>query len=577
MCWRTSSRARSSGPWSLDLRDDEIADLAYDGVPVLRSIRAVVRDRDWAAAALVVDRVRETDATLTLHVRSQGLGSSFAGVVRVEARADGLVVLCDLESADEFWTNRTGLVVLHPPQTAGAAVEVTHSDGERVASTLPVEISPHQPVFDIAALAWEHGGLAVSVAFAGDVFEMEDQRNWTDASFKTYSRPLALPFPYRVAPGERVRQSITVRAEHVDAAPAASADRDVITLSPAGAFPEVAVGASTAPDPAPADWTPVTDTVLVELDLASTNWRAALARAAASGLRLDVRLTLDARRPEAVAEAAEALSGLPVVRVAAFQPAGHPAEHVTDAAAASALRAALADAGLNVPVIGGARSHFTELNREADRVPGDLDAIAVAMTPLFHARGTEQLIESIAMQRLVARQTVAFAAGRPVHVGPVCLRPRFNNVATGPQPGPTRDDLSEGYGAAFTGAADPRQSAPELAAWVIASAAALGVPGVASLAYFEEWGPRGIHSDDGAAYAAAAAVAALAALSGAELLTGDSPDGLVWAIGAFRDDRTTVLLANLDERPRRIVAHTPHGTAEAVVASFSHAAISLTA
>jgi len=30
---------------------------------------------------------------------------------------------------------------------------------------------------------------------------MEDQRNWTDASYKTYVRPLALPWPYTLATG----------------------------------------------------------------------------------------------------------------------------------------------------------------------------------------------------------------------------------------------------------------------------------------------------------------------------------------------------------------------------------------
>ncbi len=41
----------------------------------------------------------------------------------------------------------------------------------------------------------------------GEVFEMEDQRNWTDASFKTYCRPLALPIPYRLEPSTPVRQT----------------------------------------------------------------------------------------------------------------------------------------------------------------------------------------------------------------------------------------------------------------------------------------------------------------------------------------------------------------------------------
>ena len=45
------SRRWRGGPWAIELRDDELADLTYDGRRVLRSIRAVVRDRDWNTAA----------------------------------------------------------------------------------------------------------------------------------------------------------------------------------------------------------------------------------------------------------------------------------------------------------------------------------------------------------------------------------------------------------------------------------------------------------------------------------------------------------------------------------------------
>jgi len=44
----------------------------------------------------------------------------------------------------------------------------------------------------------------------GDTFETEDCRNWTDASFKTYVRPLARPWPYTRKAGEPVTQSIKV-------------------------------------------------------------------------------------------------------------------------------------------------------------------------------------------------------------------------------------------------------------------------------------------------------------------------------------------------------------------------------
>mgnify|MGYP006195238293 CR=1 FL=1 len=43
----------------------------------------------------------------------------------------------------------------------------------------------------------------------GDVFEMEDQRNWTDASYKTYVRPLALPWPYTLEAGTELEQAVT--------------------------------------------------------------------------------------------------------------------------------------------------------------------------------------------------------------------------------------------------------------------------------------------------------------------------------------------------------------------------------
>ena len=54
-------------------------------------------------------------------------------------------------------------------------------------------------------------GAQAEITFEGDVFETEDQRNWTDTSYKTYSRPLELPFPYSVNAGETIEQRITLK------------------------------------------------------------------------------------------------------------------------------------------------------------------------------------------------------------------------------------------------------------------------------------------------------------------------------------------------------------------------------
>jgi D-apionolactonase len=555
--WDESVREWRSGPWSIEVRDDEFADISYEGHVVLRSARAVVRDRNWDTPPLIVDRVDTSDLAVTLHVRCEELGADLRGIVRAEVRRpDRLVVLTDLESGADFSTNRTGLVVLHPPGLAGETLRIHHPGGDMEQTRFPAGISPHQPAIDIAGLAWNDAGLAVDLRFEGDVFEMEDQRNWTDASYKTYSRPLSLPFPYRLAAGERVVQTIAITVAGSAPAPA---DDDVvrIVLEPGTPFPAIAVSAASAPDPAPGV-AAHGSAVIVELDLATRNWRAALERAASAGLPLDVRFVLADDNHTRITDGARALAGLPLVRVTAFWPTG-PSRHVSDAAAIALLREALADAEVTADIVGGARSHFTELNREHHRLPDDLDGVVFSATPLFHSLSTAQLVESLPMQRLVATQAVEIAGGLPVHIGPISLRPHFNDVATVPPPMPQHDDLRAGYGSALTDAGDARLAAPEAAAWTVASAAALAVPGVATLAYFEEWGDRGIRASDGSPRPVAEAVTALAGLSGASALRGSSPDGLVWAVGARGDAGDTILVANLDRHERRVEVEVADG------------------
>src|SRR5699024_789905 len=124
-----------------------------------------------------------------------------------------------------------------------------------------------------------------------------------------------------------------------------------------------------------------------------------------------------------------------------------PAEHITDAAAVEALRSAQESTGVEATVVGGVRSHFTEYNRQHQLVPQGVAGIVFGITPLFHELSTHQLVESVAMQRLIARQATTMPS-LPVHIGPVTLRPRFNNVATTPAPRADRPDLSAGYGPA---------------------------------------------------------------------------------------------------------------------------------
>ncbi len=553
--WRTDAVEWQSHGWQLELRGDEIAEIRHHGTAVLRAVRAAVRDRGWLTVPVAVRSAERGAETLTLTLQHEGLGARVSSTLEVRASEHELVITWDAVNELDVDTCRIGLVALHPATEAGRTAVVVHADGSEERTSFPREISPHQPILDIRELRVDDGP---SFVFAGDVFEMEDQRNWSDASFKTYSRPLALPYPYALPAGERVRQSITIAAPPVLTPESSITPADpVMDLTAIGPFPDIGVEASTAPDPVVAS--DLGGFRAVELDLRTPTWRSALARARLDGVPLDVRVVSEGDRESADAVAA-ALGGAAVLRLAPFD----SILHITTPALAETFRDALETAGLDVPVVGGARSHFTELNREHSQIARDVAGIVVTTTPLFHTLDTEQLVEALAMQRIIAEQTVRIADGLGVHIGPVSLRPRFNNVATAPEPAPTREDLAEGYGSAFTGASDDRQSAPELGAWLVASAAALAVPGVDALSWFETWGPRGLTGASGRT-PAAAAIDALCELRGSTLLSAPSPDGLVWAIGGRCDGADVVLVANLDRAERSVGIRLPESAVHTVV------------
>ncbi|MBF4587721.1 hypothetical protein [Curtobacterium sp. VKM Ac-2887] len=492
----------SIGAWRFTLRGAELADLEYDGEPVLRAIRFVTRDHDWRTADDIV-------LTQTL---SSGPGSS--GRLRIEASArydgtevlrytlevtvDGPILRVDATgtTTTPFRRNRIGLVVLHPPTLAGVPFTARHPSGSATAAAFPTWIAPHQPAQDLSGLDWSTGRVALTLDLAGDVFETEDQRGWTDASFKTYSTPLSEPFPVALDAGSVVHQSLTLRAT--------TDDRPGGTASPApdlafldGPAPTAVVAppptlqllAASAPAAARrADARPLGVPVLVEPVLGDPNVGAVLASARrdAGGGPLDVRFVTD--DPDRLRAAIDdVLAGGPVVRIGAFD----PTLHVTTPALQQALLDTAAAAG-DLEVVAGTRAHFTELNRTVDLFRDWDGPLTFSVTPQMHDRSPEQVTESIRMQRWVVMSASRLAAGRALHVGPVTLRPRFNAVATSARPVVTDATVEAGYGPQFVAdATDPAQHSAAAAAWFRASVRALTVPGVASITLAEAWGPRG--------------------------------------------------------------------------------------
>jgi hypothetical protein len=559
------------GPWSIELRAGELENIRHRGRLVLRSVRGVVRDENWRTVPSTVDRVEGADRVLgSLLVEGRTLDERVRIDWRLEVVTDGdeLRVEYRAEAASDFLRNRLGLIVLHSPELAGTSLTVRHPDGAATSTVFPEEISPHQPAVDIRGLDWVVGddvnGTSCRLDFSGDVFEMEDQRNWTDASYKSYSTPLALPFPAGVRASDVVEQSIVLRCEG-GAAPAHRSDHAGTALlelghrMPGAVIPQLMTMASTDGDAADtgerARWPGV---LLVELDPQWGTWAGALERALrdADERPLDVRIVADG-----VAEAEPLLDALAAHPSQRFARIGlfSRSSHLADPDTAAALVTELDRRGLDVQVIAGTRAHFTELNRGIARLDAWRGPLTFSMTPFMHDTSGHQLVESIEMQREVVRNARRLAGVRPVHVGPITLGARFNAVATTRPPVSDRADLADGYGPAnVSGASDPRSGSSSLAAWLLASVEALAVPGVRSLSYLEQWGARSA-SD----LAAVTVLSWIAELRDSPRRTASAAGLVVLAVESARHGRLVVLVGNLTSEPRSL--HLPDARAGEVV------------
>ncbi len=545
------------GRWSLQVRGDEVADIRFDGRLLLRAIRPVVRDADWNTVPVRVLAAEEDTAggsgprpALRRSLRFENDGIDYAGELTVRLEESALVVDFAGEARSAFSRNRVGLVVLHPATCAGSAVEVEHTDASLEKGRWPVPISPHQPFVDVRGFRWTTGGTTAHLTLEGDVYETEDQRNWTDASFKTYSTPLSLPFPVPLAVGDRITHRVRLDVVGAHAGPVSATEPEVLRIGAAavGTLPPVSVGAAVHPAPdEPLRLTGI-EAVLVELTGRDDCWPDLLAEAArqaeALSAGLDVRLVTD--DPEVVRTTVRSLLRYPVLRLGAFDPDGH----VSTAPLWAALGDEARHQGLSATLLGGTRAHFAELNRRQADLPADAPALTLSLTPQMHATEVPHLIDSLATQRTVAENAVRIAAGRPVHVGPVTLARRFNAVATGARPDPATEAAR---------ATDPLLDTDLAAAWTLASVAALAVPGVAGLAYFETVGPRGLVDDQGRPRPVASVVSRLAGLRGRSLKQVAVPPGFA-AVAVDDGDGTVLLVANLTGEARDVPVQAIDGT-----------------
>ncbi len=567
----TPPRLLAAGPLTAELDTGNLRHIRYRGVELIRAVSFIVRDRNWGTynpeiRDLAVEE-RADGFTVTYSALARDAGQSFRYAARIEGSADGSLAFSAEGIAEtDFLTNRTGFVVLHPiVGVSGRPVTVEHVDGTVESSRFPEIIDPVQPMMNLRALTHEAApGLSVTCRMEGDTYEMEDQRNWTDASYKTYVRPLALPWPYTLAEGSRIEQAVRVTVSGALAAGVTADGPTAVTLAPTGrAVPPLGLGLD--PDEI-ADTLAAADVlrrvgarVLIGLhdparghDGATLEGIVAAARAIGAEPWLEAVIqSVDGYAEEitALGRTVAALGApFPTVLVSpapdlkctlpgsVWPPAPPPRAFF------AAARAAFPGARLG----GGMFSLFTEMNRK--RPPVDLiDLVSFTTTATLHAGDDHSITEGLEALPAIALSAAAIAGDTPYAVGPSAIGMRMNPYGEAPlaNPGNIRQAMN------FN---DPRHRGLLGAAWALGFFARFATGGAETITLGGTTGAFGLVSrphpwpqpyfdEAGGVYPMFHVLAGLARLAGRPLLAveaGRAIEGLA-AEGA---DGTELWLAN---------------------------------
>jgi len=480
---------------------------------VLRGIYAAVRDRNWGTVPTAVREITRSiePDRFRIEFESEHRQGDIHFVWRALLRgeADGtLRYEFAGEARTTFLRNRIGFCVLHPiRECAGQPAKQLRLDGIEVASRFPDLIEPQifgrSSFQELRGVAHEvAAGIWARIDFEGDTFEMEDQRNWTDASFKTYCTPLSRPFPVEIKSGTTICQSVTLRLQgdlsriHGYQLDAVNESTKVLMLTipdqPTGRLPQLGLGVASHGEPL----TQIEIEQLRQLHLshlradvrlAAPDWTTTLAKAASEARQIGTRLELALHLPRhgwidfsAMADALQPLTPL-LARVLALREG--------DAATTPETLAEIKQylSWLRLPLGGGSDGNFCELNREhaLNRLAlADCDLVFWSMNPQVHACDHLSIMESLEAQTATVRSARAWAGDRPLVVSPVTLKQRFNPVATGAE-----RLIASGVLPPHT---DPRQLSHFAAAWTLGSIAALASAGIASATFYETTGARGV-------------------------------------------------------------------------------------
>ena len=545
-----ASRHFTVGSVSFWYENGALRHIALDGVEAIRRIAFLVRDRNWGTIAPEISEEHCDQTKKRLHIGYTAKFTSNGAIVSVQisivVAANSLTVAAKGQASADFETNRAGFTVLHPIEgVSGCPVQVEHSDGSNQKAQFPALIAPWQPFMDITALSHQAGGNLVKCQFRGDTFEMEDQRQWGDASFKTYNRPLAKPWPYQIKPDAALEQAVDLtwkQAQQPAASPRKPPAQPVL-------FPQMAL-VITAEDARllasqPDDIKVVNpQRLLCHLDAVLGGTKAqfqafSAAQKACPDLTYDLELICRCA-DDPLTELRELASQM---SAAGFAPSSvlvcpsvdrqstPPGSDWPPCPPLQHLHAAVAKAFPDIIRGGGMVSFFPELNRKRPPVEA-LDFVSHGLCPIIHAADDLSVIETLEAVPHITASAREIIGKRPYRIGPATIAMRQNPYGQRTLPNPDQSRICMTHD-------DPRHRAKFGAVYAIGLATALAPAAIEVWTPAALYGPRGVIGEHGG-WPLACALNHLASAAGQVVQNAELANGLAHLqVGSIK------LIANL--------------------------------
>jgi hypothetical protein len=306
-------------------------------------------------------------------------------------------------------------------------------------------------------MEWEIASANVTLELEGEVFETEDQRNWTDYSYKTYSTPLEQPFPAQVKKGDTLEQKVSLVV-------AAKENRGTFyKINPAKQlfdrlpFPKIGYErAQGSPHLAKEDIEYLRqipfDHYRINLSLSAPGWYEELRNGASEAKLLNAQLELVDFFSSFSGEQLEKL--LAILREYSQQIMSvlllEEGKAITTRETLQEVHDIIKKEFPHVKIGFGTNGFFAELNR--NRPPANLpfDFLSYSLNPQVHASDARTLLENLEAQEDTIKTVQTFAPEKAIHISPVTFKIRAADIAVPGLPDDEDPRMYTSFGAMWT-------------------------------------------------------------------------------------------------------------------------------